>query len=57
MEDKDYMFVDEVTGEEFFVETFDYIDAIGVARANFEKPKFVGVYSIEEAEAIGLDTY
>ena len=57
----DYWFVDNATGEEFFVEVRDTdhakSDAWGIARANFDAPKLLRIISPEEAEWIGLDTY
>ena len=54
---KEFLFYDEVTGEEFLVETDMKAKAIICARAYFEKPKFIGEVSHYEAEMLGLDTY
>ena len=54
---KEYLFYDEVSGEEFLVETDMKEKAILCARAYFEKPKFCGEVSNWEAEMMGLDTY
>lgn len=54
---KEFLFYDEVTGEEFLVETDMKAKAIICARAYFEKPKFIGEVSHYEAEMMGLDTY
>lgn len=54
---KNYLFYDEVSGEEFLVETDMKAKAIICARAYFEKPKFIGEVSHYEAEMMGLDTY
>ena len=57
----DYWFVDDESGEEFFVEVRDTEhakkDAWAIARANFEKPKLFGTITPEEAEWYGYDTY
>lgn len=53
----------ELCGEEFFVEIQSGIDSFKQARAiaeqNFpgEKLKAYGPFTVEEAEAMGLDTY
>lgn len=54
---KNYLFYDEVTGEEFIVETDMKAKAILTARAYFQEPKFCGEISYFEAEMMGLDTY
>ena len=54
---RNYLFYDEVTGEEFIVETDCRSKAILCARAYFEEPKFCGEISYWEAEMMGLDTY
>ena len=65
----DFLFTDEETGEDFFVklsynpETQPnaikdlYPKAKEIAKENFEQPKFLGVYSKEDADILGLDTY
>lgn len=54
---KNYLFYDEVTGEEFLVETDTKEKAILCARAYFQEPQFCGEVSYWEAEMMGLDTY
>ena len=54
---KNYLFYDEVTGEEFIVETDCRSKAILCARTYFEEPRFCGEISYWEAEMMGLDTY
>jgi len=54
---KEYLFYDEVSGEEFLVETDMKAKANLCARVYFEKPKFVCEVSHWEAEMMGLDTY
>lgn len=54
-----YWFLDHETGEEFFVELDrdDRFEAIGTAQEYFKSPQFIDMVSLEEAEAMGLDTY
>ena len=60
---KDYLFTDLQTGEEFFVETIDEAHAWIILNQEFGEryvQKYLelgGVYSVEEAEALGLDTF
>ena len=54
---KDYLFFDEETGENFFVETNSLTKAVEIAREYFNEPKFIEVYTTVEAEALGFDTY
>lgn len=66
----DFWFVDEESGEEFFVEldcekgtprkeaiAMLKPKAMEIARDNFEAPKLIDVISDTEAEMMGLDTY
>ncbi len=53
----DFLFEDEETGEEFFVECETIIEAREIAEQNFERPRYCGKYTPEEAEWWGLDTY
>ena len=57
----DFWFVDDESGEEFFVEVRDtehaLADATEIARANFESPRWVATITPEEAEWYGYDTY
>jgi len=57
----DFMFEDKETGEVFFVELKDIPGARekawDVAFEYFEDPEMLGVYSNEEAELLGYDTY
>ncbi len=57
MEDKIFEFYDEESGESFFVEAPDEIQAIETARHYFEEPVSQGEVSWDEAEALGYDTY
>ena len=52
-----YWFVDDETGEEFFVQTNDINEAKEIARTYFEKPILYDVVSDEVAEMWGFDTY
>ena len=54
---KEYLFYDEVSGEEFLVETDMKEKAYLCAYSYFEEPKFVREVSHWEAEMMGLDTY
>ena len=54
---KDYLFFDEETGENFFVETDSLASAVEIAREYFDEPTFVDVYTSAEAEVLGFDTY
>ena len=49
----------EYEGEEFFVQAKDKVDAFTIAREVAEggKIRYLGVYSDEEAECMGYDTY
>lgn len=61
----DFLFEDEETGEQFFVELRAdegtdkelYEKACEIAQENFEAPVFVDVYDAEDAEKLGYDTY
>ncbi len=65
----DFMFEDEESGEEFFVEldynpettpdpiTELYPKAVEIAKENSDKPKFMGVVDADYAEQLGLNTY
>ena len=54
---KDYLFFDEETGENFFIETNSLAKAVEIAREYFDEPTFVEVYTSAEAEVLGFDTY
>jgi hypothetical protein len=65
----DFLYQDEECGEKFFVElSYDpetvsnpetalAAEANIIALENFEEPEFLGVYSKEDAELLGYDTY
>ena len=55
----DILFEDRETGEEFFVECKSAREAWQIAWENFGEGnvEFKGRYTVEEAEAWGLDTY
>ena len=55
----DFLFYDYASGEEFFVECDNVADAWDIVADNFDvgRVKYEGRFSVEEAEAIGLDTY
>lgn len=52
-----FLFVDRVSGEEFFVEAEDRTKANKEACIWFEEPHNCGEVSEEEAEMLGYDTY
>lgn len=54
---KTYLFSDEITGEEFFVEAIDSTAAKAIAEQYFDEPKCLGPVSDYDAEMMGLDTY
>lgn len=54
---KTFLFVDRVSGEEFFVEAEDRTAANKTACIWFEEPHNCGEVSWEEADALGYDTY
>ena len=59
---KNYLFEivsGDYEGEEFFVQANDKIEAFKIAHdvAGDEKIRYYGIYSDEEAEILGYDTY
>lgn len=53
-----YLFIDNESGEEFFVQAECFADAEGTAVENFgDSIRFIGKYTDEEAEWMGYDTY
>lgn len=57
MDTKTFLFVDRVSGEEFFVEKETKIEAQKYACIFFEEPVCCGEVSWEEADCLGYDTY
>ena len=53
----DYFFQDMETGEEFFVERETKEEAITIATTYFEEPILMGIFSPEDADILGYDTY
>lgn len=53
----EYLFTDNDTGEDFFVEETSLENAWEIAKEFFADPSFITEVSYEEAEAMGLDTY
>jgi len=56
----DFRFIDNDSGEDFFVECKSQREAWQIAWDIFGKDadlEYCGRYTVEEAEAIGLDTY
>lgn len=57
---KDFLFIDNESGEQFFVECETLTDAWNIARENFGEDSdisCIGIYSVEEADILGYDTY
>lgn len=54
---KTFLFHDEATGEEFFVEANTKETAIERAKQYFDEPSFDAEVDEEFAEMVGLDTY
>lgn len=57
---KNYLFLDNESGERFFVECETLTKAWDIAWDNFEESsdiRFLGVYTNEEADILGYDTY
>lgn len=52
-----FLFRDEETGEEFFVQTDTLDKATETAKSLFYSPVFLDIFSDVEAEWAGLDTY
>lgn len=57
MQNQIYFFIDEESGEPFFVETYNLRAATMTACKNFKEPVYQGKVSEEEADALGYDTY
>jgi len=55
--EKTFKFVDRDSGEEFFVEAIDKVEAISLASEWFDNAIFLREVTREEADAEGLDTY
>lgn len=56
----DYLFIDNESGEEFFVECDSLAEAWAIVRENFGDDadvEYEGRFTVEEAEILGLDTY
>lgn len=57
---KDFLFLDNESGEQFFVECETLTEAWGIVWENFGEDsdiRFLGVYTDEEADILGYDTY
>ena len=52
-----FLFVDRVSGEQFFVEAIDRTEANKIACTWFKEPHNCGEVEEEEAEMLGYDTY
>lgn len=56
----DFLFTDTESGEDFFVECDNLFEAWHIVHDNFgtgAKVRYIGRYSVEDAEMMGLDTY
>lgn len=57
---KNYLFLDNESGHCFFVECETLTDAWDTVWQNFEEDSDIsclGIYSVEEADILGYDTY
>ena len=57
---RDFLFEDNDTGEQFFVECFSLNEAWKIVLENFGEDAdidFIDAYTPEEAEILGYDTY
>lgn len=57
---KDFLFLDNESGEHFFVECETLTKAWNIVWENFEEDsdiRFLGAYTDEEADILGYDTY
>ena len=57
---KDYLFIDNESGEQFFVECESFKEAQEILADNdfaWEEVDFLGEYEVWEAEILGYDTY
>jgi hypothetical protein len=57
---RDYLFIDNESGEQFFVECGSLSEAWITVRENFGDDadvEYIDEYSVEEAEILGYDTY
>lgn len=60
MAEKDFLFMDNDSGEQFFVECRTLNEAWATIYENFGDDvdvEYLGEYSVEEAEILGYDTY
>ena len=57
MKNQNYLFIDEESGEPFFVETYSLRSATMIACKHFKEPVYQGKVSEEEADMLGYDTY
>ncbi len=52
-----YLFVDNETGERFFVQADSFKEAEEIAYENFDDPEYIDEFTDAEAEWFGYDTY
>jgi hypothetical protein len=58
---RDYLFIDNESGEQFFVECESLAEAWEIARDEWGEEtdglEYLGKYTVEEAEILGYDTF
>ena len=54
---KNYLFYDDISGEQFIVEAETQEDAIAIACQYYDDPQLDDVITDIEAEMLGYDTY
>lgn len=57
---KDFLFLNNESGEQFFVECETLTEAWNIVWENFEENtdiEYISEYSVEEADILGYDTY
>lgn len=57
IKEKYYLFIDDESGEDFYVLAPDKETAITIAKGYFEAPQCLGTRTDAEAEMDGLDVY
>ena len=60
MTEKDFLFIDNESGEQFFVECRTLNEAWSVVYENFGDDadvEYIDEYTVEEAEILGYDTF
>lgn len=57
MQEKNYLFHDYITYEDFIVQAKLKSEAVEIAKQFFDEPIFDGLISDDYAEYLGVDTY